>query len=59
MPRHADLAVVIGHVLDEPVDGVVGVARFVDVLRRRFLVGDVRPTSTYSPSDIQRPRTSW
>ena len=29
---HADLAVVVGHVLDEPVDGVEGVGAFVGVL---------------------------
>ena len=30
---HADLAVVVGDVLDQPLDGVVGVGAFVGVLR--------------------------
>ena len=55
---HPDLAVVVRDVLDEPVDGVVRVAAFVDVVRP-FLCGMWGRTSTNLPSDIQRPRTSW
>ena len=43
MPHDADVAVVVRHVLDEPVDRVVGVAGLVDVfaLLRRIVGADV------------------
>ena len=39
-PRHSDLAIVIGDLLDQPVDGVVGVRTLIDLLRR--LLGEMR-----------------
>ena len=38
-----DPAVVVRHVLDQPVDGVVGVGALVDVGRAALLGDDVRP----------------
>ena len=58
MPHRPTLPLCLRHVLEQPVDRVVGVAALVDVLRLPLsaLCGRM---STNSPSDIQRPRTSW
>ena len=48
-----------GHVLEQPLDGVPGVAALVDVCRACPSAGWYGRMSTNSPSDIHRPRTSW
>ncbi len=50
------MTIVAGQVLDQPVDGIIRIARFVDILT--LLIGIEGRTSTNSPSLIQRPRTS-
>ncbi len=56
--QHAHAAVVAGHVLDQPVDGVVGVGAFVDGLADRARSRGGRSITNW-PSDLKRPRMSW